>query len=121
MKSLVPLLILILIGCNSSSTVPPPDQLIPEEKMEEILFDLSLLKAIQNTKFKRKGDAVFNNQYLLRKYGIDSLTFAQNQLFYAQNPKLLVPIYQRIDQRLEQLLDSLRAKEKNKTIPLKRD
>lgn len=113
-------LFFVLLGCNSSATSVAPEELIPAQKMENILFDLSLLKAIDNTKLTRDGEEVFNNQYLLRKYNIDSLTFAQNQHYYAQNPKLLFRIYQRIDRRLEQLLDSLRSNEKNETIPSQR-
>lgn len=89
--------------------------------MEDLLFDLSLLKALDNSQFKRKGEDLFNNQYLLRKYGIDSVTFAQNQQYYAQNPKLLLRIYQRIDGRLERLIDSLRDKEKIEQNKLKRE
>lgn len=114
MRPYIYLLLVIIFACEASSNTPKPKNLIPEETMEKILFDLALLKSIKGSSYKKTGETVFNDQYLYRKYTIDEETFLQNQQYYAQNPKLLSKIYSRVNQRFEAIIDSVKVLEEKK-------
>lgn len=113
MRPYIFLLLIFFIACQSNSNVSKPKKLLPEETMEKILFDLALLKSIKGSSYKKTGETVFNDQYLYRKYAIDEEVFLQNQQYYAQNPKLLSNIYDRVDQRFEAMIDSVKVIEEN--------
>ncbi|MGB2085679.1 MAG: DUF4296 domain-containing protein [Flavobacteriaceae bacterium] len=107
MNKSILILALFVLSCGIDSSVKKPDTLIAETKMEDILLDLTMLKAIKSPKDNTQGKAFFTDDFILRKYEIDSLVFAQNQMYYAQNPKILARIYRRIEERLSLLSDSL--------------
>lgn len=102
------ILFVLLIACEANTVNPPPAILIPEDTMEHILYDITLLKSITNNRFGRgTSKAVLNNQYILRKYNIEDSVLKQNQTYYAQSPKKMAAIYNRIYERLERVEDSI--------------
>lgn len=102
------ILFVLLIACEANTANPPPAILIPEDTMEYILYDITLLKSITNNRFGRgTSKAVLNNQYILRKYNIEDSVLKQNQTYYAQSPKKMAAIYNRIYERLERVEDSI--------------
>ena len=102
------ILFVLLIACEANTANPPPAILIPEDTMEHILYDITLLKSITNNRFGRgTSKAVLNNQYILRKYNIEDSVLKQNQTYYAQSPKKMAAIYNRIYERLERVEDSI--------------
>ena len=68
--------------------VKKPDVLIDKSKMMDIMYDLALLEAI-----KYQNPAVLDSnqirpkQYIYKKYKIDSLQLAQNNVYYAADYK----------------------------------
>ena len=102
------ILFVLLIACEANTANPPPAILIPEDTMEQILYDINLLKTIKNNRFGREvPKEIFNNNYILRKYNIADSTLEQNQIYYAQSPKRLFAMYNRIYNRLEKMEDSI--------------
>lgn len=102
------ILFVLLIACEANTANPPPAILIPEDTMEHILYDITLLKSITNNRFGRgTSKAVLNNQYILSKYNIEDSVLKQNQTYYAQSPKKMAAIYNRIYERLERVEDSI--------------
>ena len=101
-------LFVLLIACEANTANPPPAILIPEDTMEQILYDINLLKTIKNNRFGGEvPKEILNNNYILRKYNIADSTLKQNQIYYAQSPKRLSAMYNRIYQRLEKVEDSI--------------
>lgn len=123
MRTFIFLVFIFFMACESGSNLQKPENFIPEETMEKILFDLALLKSIKRSSYKKRGDAVFNDQYLYRKYAIDEETFLQNQQYYAQNPKLLSALYERVDKRFDTVIDSVKnlADEKQQQLKVTPD
>ena len=81
------LLFAILISCQKSA-VPKPDNLIDEDVMVDIMYDISILEAMKS----QKGDVLESNSinpntYIFKKYKIDSLQFANSDKFYASEIK----------------------------------
>ena len=102
------ILFVLLIACEANTANPPPADLIPEDTMEQILYDINLLKAIKNNRFGREvPKEILNNNYILRKYNIADSTLKQNQIYYAQSPKRLFAMYNLIYKRLEKIEDSI--------------
>ncbi|PCE62714.1 DUF4296 domain-containing protein [Sediminicola luteus] len=109
MRKLWVLLGVVLVATScAEKTVEPPEDLIDAATMEEILYDLALLTAGKNTniltldKYKWEPTA-----FVFKKYGIDSVQFAQSDLYYAANPDIYEEIYTKIDERFGKIKDSL--------------
>ena len=79
-----------------------PENLIPKEKMVEILRDLAILNAARTTNVAilTKND-VEPMPYLYAKYGIDSTQFSDSDRYYASQPKEYEDIYAEVEARLE--------------------
>lgn len=107
MKKLLLIAGFLFLACDTNLSVTKPDEFLSSEKMENILYDLTLLKAIKTSYNDKKGKALFNDAYIFRKYNIDSTVLVQNQLYYAQSPKESIALYKRIDQRLKKAKDSI--------------
>jgi hypothetical protein len=91
-------LIFVATSCKEES-FPKPNNLIPRDKMENIIYDLAILEAV-----KLRNSAVQNyptpNEYIKLKYKIDSLTFAKSTQYYASDIKEYKKMYDEVKDRL---------------------
>ena len=107
-KKVILLACLIWLGCAPQNSVEPPEQLISPEKMEDVLYDLSLIKALKNTNFqKEESKSILTPDYLFKKHNIDSLQWEENLRYYSKNPKQFLLIYKKVQERYPQVLDSI--------------
>ncbi|WP_276168210.1 DUF4296 domain-containing protein [Zobellia alginiliquefaciens] len=103
-----------------------PENLIPKDKMVQILQDLAIVNAAKTTNVQvlREND-VEPMDYIFNKYDIDSLQLVESDRYYASLPVEYEEIYKEIEANLERegkaleeqkkINDSLRvAKEKLK-------
>lgn len=98
--------IFLLISCQDINRTPKPDDLIPEEKMVEVLTEISLLhgaKSYNKSQMEEKGIDPY--PYLTNKFGIDSLQLVKSNDYYAQNYKQYSRIYDSVKARLLVLVD----------------
>lgn len=124
MKIVIALLsILLLVSCGNSVT-DKPDRLIDEPVMVDIFYDLSLLEAIKAVNpISLETNSITTNEYIYKKYTIDSLQFAQSNQYYASDLKRYKKIYEKVNQRLAEkkaALDTLHKIEDEK-LKLKSD
>ncbi len=113
MKKIIPYLFLIVtfLSC-AEKEAEKPKNLIPQDKMEEILYDLNFLQAIRNTNyqvFQRKN--INPEEYIYTKYNVDSLQFAQSNKYYVKNPENYEKMIDRIVERINQEKQKLQAQE----------
>ena len=127
MKKLL-LLLIVLVGFMSckEEVVHKPDNLIARDKMIDVMYDLSILDAIKYQNPASIDTFKINpSQYIFKKYKIDSLQFAQSNIYYASNYVDYKEMYDELIERIEikkTLLDSLVKKEdKKKEAKLKAD
>jgi hypothetical protein len=129
MKKILPFFIvfIVLVGCHKE-LVKEPKHLIEREKMVSIMYDLSLLEAMKVENPTLMDSFINNsNQYIYKKYKIDSLQFAQSNIYYAADYKEYEKMYNQVKARLEKdkaqvnslvkleaKKEMLKAKEKNK-------
>ena len=103
MKNIVFLFFSLLVLSCSKNPVPKPDNLLDEEVMVDIIFDISVLQATDGS----MPNKLFENnikmdQYIFEKYKIDSLTYRQNQNYYAADTRKYKKIYKKVIERLEE-------------------
>lgn len=100
-RSILFILAILFFSCNEK-VVEEPENLIPKEKMVIILHDLALLNA---TKSSYKAVLDLNEikimDFLYQQHGIDSVQFAQSDLYYASMPLEYQSIYEKVGALLE--------------------
>lgn len=101
MKKRISLLaILALIGCKED-LVKKPDLLIERSKMMDIMYDMALLEAV-----KYQNPAILDSnqirpkQFIYKKYKIDSLQLAQNNVYYAADYKSYKIMFEEVVKRI---------------------
>ena len=92
-----------MIGCSSNA----PEDLISEEKMESIIFDIMILNASSGYDLKIDNDMI-SDELIFRKYDIDSAQFYNSELYYSRNPKIHFKIYSNVKRRIQKSIDSLK-------------
>ena len=97
------LVYIFMIGCSSNA----PEDLISEEKMESIIFDIMILNASSGYDLKIDNDMI-SDELIFRKYDIDSAQFYNSELYYSQNPKIHLNIYTNVKKRIQKSIDSLK-------------
>jgi hypothetical protein len=128
MKRFLLILLLITVSCDKSFKAPEPENLIDQPVMEEILYDISLLKAAKSKSYKILEDNnVQADVYIYEKYKIDSITLRQNIDYYATKSfKKAKEIEERIKLRFDTekieiekvIQDSLKKKKVKDSIKL---
>ncbi|WP_299114614.1 DUF4296 domain-containing protein [uncultured Winogradskyella sp.] len=118
------LLALLVIACNTTEKPKKPDNLIPKDKMEKILYDLYIINAAKGVNKRLLETNGFEPEsYVLKKYNIDSLQFANSNTFYAYDTNSYRRIVENVKTRLEKEKEVLAELEKveGKAAKRKRD
>ena len=80
-----------------------------QDKMVNMLLDLSIIKSINNLNYERNQLIISPEDfYILQKYDIDSLKWESNKNYYSERPKILALIYGRVQDSIEKKIDSLK-------------
>lgn len=118
MKNFVVILLILLLSVScKKELVKEPENLIEKEKMVDIIYDLALLDAIKYQQ-PLSLDSLDSNpkKFIFRKYKVDSLQFAQSNMYYAADFDNYKEMFDEISARLEKEKKSnekkLKAQEK---------
>lgn len=103
MRSFVILLIVSsFIGCNSFSKPKKPDNLIPKDKMAEIMYEVFVLNAAKGAnKSKLENKGIYPQDYIFEKYKVDSLQFASSNEYYGFYVEDYESIISEVEKRIE--------------------
>ena len=102
MKKIIILLaiVLLFISCKDEA-VKEPNRLIEKETMVNIMYDLSVLDGIKYQNPASLDSFKINpKKYIYNKYKIDSLQFAQSNIYYASNYEEYLAIVDEVNARL---------------------
>ena len=92
---------LFVISC-SKNPVPKPDNLLDEEVMVDIIYDISILQATDGSMSQELMEYdIKMDQYIFEKYKIDSITYRENQRYYAADARKYKKIYKKVIERFE--------------------
>jgi len=88
-----------LVSCDDK--VEKPDNLIEKEKMDDIIYDLTILQAMRGS-FQARLDSSNVNpaNYVYKKYNIDSAQFVNSNRYYASDVAAYNRMYNRVNERL---------------------
>ena len=109
-QNIIILLLFLTFFCNclSNNSIKKTDNLINQEKMEAILFDLSIINSIRPSSYKNPNYSDMSlDSYIFLKYGVDSLQLVQSESYYSKIPKIYLKIYNNVEKRLKKTKDSL--------------
>ncbi|MBW1658110.1 DUF4296 domain-containing protein [Flavobacterium quisquiliarum] len=97
---LIVLILFLSISCKKE-LVKQPEKLIDKSKMIDIMYDLSLLEAMRYQK-PLSLDSVENDptKFILKKYKVDSLQFAQNNIYYASDYETYKDMFDEVNKRI---------------------
>jgi hypothetical protein len=116
------LVILMLFSSCKEEAVEKPDRLIEREKMVDIMYDLAILEGVKYQNPTSMVTYTINPaQYIYKKYKIDSLQFAQSNVYYASNYEEYKDVFDEVIKRIDDqkvLADSLVKIEEKKKIKL---
>ncbi|MCM4166838.1 hypothetical protein KCTC52924_01692 [Arenibacter antarcticus] len=114
-KYLLALFLLFLVACNEE-VVKKPNNLIPQEEMVSILYDISLLNAGRSINQNILNEYEIEPMgYIYKKYAIDSLQLVTSDAFYASLPTVYETIYTEVKVKLESEEEFLKAKQEEAT------
>ena len=103
MKNFV-LIILVLflsVSCEKE-LVKQPKRLIEKDKMIDIMYDLSILDAIKyHNPLSLDSTDSSPKKFIFQKYKVDSLQFAQSNMYYAADYESYKDMFDEIARRLE--------------------
>ena len=92
------LLVLVSAGCGPKK----PDGLIPESRMEELLYDFHLAEGLARIKYDRYDtNIIAYRAAVLKKYDVTQAQFDTSMVYYMRHTETLYHMYQRIAKRLE--------------------
>ncbi|MBT8280362.1 MAG: DUF4296 domain-containing protein [Muriicola sp.] len=93
---------LIFLSACAEKLIEKPDDLIPKDKMTQLLFDLAILNSAKGTN-RAVLEVYFDNPstFLFNQYGVDSLQFVKSDMYYASQPLVYEAIYKEVAARLE--------------------
>ena len=92
MKKHLFLMLLMFLSCGQVDQ-EKPENLIGEEKMSDLIFELSLFDASRS--FVMKGETArigLNSESFYKYHNIDSVQFAVSNSYYAKQPKAYLRI-----------------------------
>ncbi|WP_309640909.1 DUF4296 domain-containing protein [Flavobacterium sp.] len=109
-------LVLFLSSCNHT-TIEKPNNLIDEEVMTDILYDLSIMDAIKSqSPYDAKNQSINPKEYIFKKYKIDSLQFTESNRYYVSQIEQYKKMYDKVAERIEKEKATAEASE-TKKIP----
>lgn len=92
----------LVLACNSLDRPKKPDNLISKDQMSELLYDLYVINAAKGVNRKTLEANGFNPEtYILTEYNIDSTQFADSNTYYAFDPEVYKSIVDKVKARLE--------------------
>lgn len=90
------------LSCDKEK-ISKPENLIPESKMVDIIVDLTMLNSGQGlNKAIHDKEGIVPEDYVYKKYGIDSTQFINSNAYYAHN----IDVYQDIYDNVKLILNS---------------
>ena len=107
--------VLIVVGitvllCCKKGAISEPKNLIDQDKMVDVLYDISILEAIKvSNPASLQSRGIDSKTYIYKKFEIDSLQFAQSDKFYASDVAQYAKLYKKVIDRInaEKTKDSL--------------
>lgn len=112
-------LFVVLMACSlTSCKVKRPDTVLPDDKMEAVLYDYHIAKAMgEQVPYNESYKRILYVESVYKKHGITEAQFDTSMVWFARHPEALRDIYEKVNQRLKtekEKIDDLIAKRDHK-------
>ncbi len=107
---------LTLLSCKKQ-IVEKPDNLIEEEVLVNIIYDLAILDAAKTQYTGIQYQYPKPTEYVKKKYKIDSVTFAKSTQYYASDVKNYKKIYERVKEKIDEEAKKIDGGKQLQSIP----
>lgn len=97
----------LLISCTSNTILKKPDDLIPPDKMEDLLIDMFIASGAKKTINVSGKQGVNYYPYVFQKHKIDSAQFRRSSYYYTSKIDAYDDILKRVEKRLKYIKDSV--------------
>ena len=98
---LIVLLMSLAVSCQKFQRPKKPDNLISKKDMVNILYDMYIVNSAKGVNVKVLEDnGIVPKTYVLNKYRIDSLQFAQSNTFYAYDVETYAQIIEDVKAKI---------------------
>ncbi len=95
------ILISITISSCGEKLMDPPENIIPKEKMIEVLSDMAIANSAKNSNITIiRDNEIDPTTFVFKKHGIDSVSFVASDRYYASLPSEYEFIYTAVELRL---------------------
>ena len=98
------IIVVVLLSCSSNNNDLPND-IIPQDKMVEVVADIELTQALIKLKFSNK-DSLINQSQLFNEvyatYNTSEEQFNKSLAYYSTKPKVLDSIYVKVVTKLSE-------------------
>lgn len=99
--------ILLAFGLTACQ-VKRPDMVISDAKMENVLYDFHIAKAMgEEVPYSESYKRVLYIESVYRKHGITQADFDTSMVWYARHPDALTKVYEKVNQRLKAERDGI--------------
>lgn len=106
----------VLSGCTTKTDMTVPDNIIPPDKMVDIMVDINLTDAIHNigkVRSQYSTEELYKGVY--KKHGISRRAFDESMRYYSQHHPKLTVIYERVEKKLKRMEKELEETSKEET------
>lgn len=102
MKAILLIAITFLFISCGKPAVKKPSNLISEDQMVDILYDIVLINSAKGINKKLLEKSIKNpKEYVYYKHNIDSIQFTESNAYYTYNSDTYKSIYDRLEQKLK--------------------
>lgn len=104
------LLCVCLLSACSAPEDERPDNLVPEDRMAEILTQVHIAEARVSRLGLRSVDSsniVYKHleSQIFQKYKVDTSAYRKSYIYYSSHPKDMEAIYKRVTAKLQKMMD----------------
>lgn len=100
--------IALLAFCLTACQVKRPKDVLPDAKMENVLYDYHIAKAMgEEVPYNESYKRLLYVESVYKKYGITQAVFDSSMVWYARNPEILTKVYEKVNLRLKAERDGI--------------
>ena len=100
--------VVLLAFSLTACKVKRPETVLPDAKMENVLYDYHIAKAMgEEVPYNESYKRVLYIESVFKKYGITQADFDSSMVWFARNPEVLTKIYEKVNVRLKAERDGI--------------
>jgi len=110
-------LLFSLLSCDNNA-IKKPNKLIEKDKMISILYDLLVIEAIKSQNINEGFSSKSANEYIYKKYKIDSIQLVESNKYYASDIDEYKKMYDEVKSKLNNETLKIEGKLNKKGAPV---